>query len=312
MKKNQQTASKKGNQKVLGNYLEEKKKHELRKKVEVNKDNNKTVINVVVWQLIMSYCSLTEIGLIFVTSKCFIVFKDMEATIFKLGFVNSIRRNHNLTNLSVTFRNKVLKYVKPAYDCLCECSKNISEHCCTKFADIPLHDICNDFIRYVNKGDAPQVKFILNIYGVYMWKMSNYMPESNPRYDPSFEIFKELAELFGVIYGQLYNTSIFYPFLTIPFILGNEKIAQVVLSWIREVNNRIINKRLSRQHIVFENEYGTGVIKTGAISIGYDYYGSIDEVIQHYNELHGWDLYDLYKDVKDASISIYNGIYQEI
>jgi len=319
MKKNQPTASKKGTKLqnspkkgtsiVQGNYLQAKEKQGLQKKAEVNKDNNKTIINVIVWQLIMSYCSLNEIGLIFATSKCFIVFKDMEAAIFKLGFANSIQRNHNLANLSVTFRNKVIKYVKPEYDCLCECSKNISEHCCTKFVDIPLHDICNDFIRYVNEENIPQVKFILNVYGIHMWKMDNYMPEYKLQYKPdrSFDIFKKLANICGVKYGQLYNTSICYPFIIFPFVLGNEKIAQVVLSWIREVNRRIVNKRLDRQHAVFEHENGRGVIRTGVISIGYNYYGSIDEVIQYYNEKHWWNLYELYKEVKDASISIYNG-----
>jgi hypothetical protein len=305
MKKYQHTASKQGTHKVFGNYLEAKEKQGLHKKAEANKDNNKTIINVIVWQLIMTYCSLNEIGLIFATSKCFIVFKDMDAAIFKSGFANSIQNNHNLANLSVAFRNKVIKYVKPAYDCLCECSKNISEYCCTKCVDIPLHDICNDFIRHVNEGNVPQVKFILNIYGIHMREMHNYMPEYKLQYkaDPSLDIFKALENVVGVKYRELYNTSIHYPFVIIPFVLGNEKIAHVVLSWIREVNRHIVNKRLDRYHAVFKNE----IMRTGVISIGYDYYGSIDAVIQHYNDSNGWNLYELYKDVKNASISIYNG-----
>jgi hypothetical protein len=295
------------------NYLKDKEKQIILKKALINENINKVKWNPVSWQIIMSYCSLADISNIFGTSKCFLIFKDMEANIFISGFRNSIKKPYynNLTKLSPTFRNKVIKYAKPKYNSICEYSgysNDFNGHYC--HPEIDRNSICDAFIKCVKKNDIKQVKFILSIYGIYMSEVTAYKLELYTA--EVSNIFIKLMEFYSVTHNSnaiMCNIKISYPFIIIPFILGNEKIARVVLEWIRNVNKLILQNKMPKNHCIFYSH----MIDTHerVISIGDNRYGGIDTLICYYNDKNGWDLYDLHCEVRDASITIFNSKTRE-
>lgn len=121
----------------------------------------------------------------------------------------------------------------------------------------------------------------------------------------TFEIFEEIARLLEVKFNhQLYGIYISYPFIVIPFLLGNKRAAKAVIEWIKRVNRSVMENKISKYHSVVK--YGNLLdFNNEVIGTGNDY-GHLTNFIKKCNTENGWDLFESFTDVINTSADVYN------